>query len=316
MTFLDMFSGIGGFRRGFELAGHTCVGHIEIDKYADRSYRAIHDVKEDEFYWTDISLLESNHVPDCDIWCFGFPCQDISSAGNRIGLAGRRSGLYYAVIDLLKGKPEAVRPKWLVAENVRNLLYVNNGWDFHNVCAEMAAAGYAVQWAVHDTADYGLPQTRERIFIIGSSIRHFGREPPAEILPVRRESKPTIRRLTGESMWNRVYHAMGLTPTLKTSPNGYFFIPILEVDKPHTRARSRFRNHDTMYTLLASQRHGILWDGAIRALTPLEYWRLQGFRDADFHKAAAVCSERQLYKQAGNSVSVPVVHTIAKSLLE
>ena len=87
MTFLDFFSGVGGFRKGFELCGMICKGHCEIDKFADRSYRAIHDVKEDEWYGEDITKTESADLPRVNLWAGGFPCQDISVSGRQRGLA-------------------------------------------------------------------------------------------------------------------------------------------------------------------------------------------------------------------------------------
>lgn len=122
MTFLDFFAGIGGFRKGFELCGMRCVGHCEIDKYADRSYRAIHDVKEDEWYAADITKVAPADLPRADLWAGGFPCQDISVAGRQRGLDGARSGLFFTLAQLVKGQSPENRPTWIVLENVKNLL--------------------------------------------------------------------------------------------------------------------------------------------------------------------------------------------------
>lgn len=120
MTFLDFFSGVGGFRKGFELCGMVCKGHCEIDKFADRSYRAIHDVKEDEWYGEDITKTEPADLPRVNLWAGGFPCQDISVSGRQRGLAGKRSSLFFEIVRLLKGTPAEDRPEWLVLENVKN----------------------------------------------------------------------------------------------------------------------------------------------------------------------------------------------------
>ena len=120
MTFLDFFAGIGGFRKGFELCGMRCVGHCEIDKYADRSYRAIHDVKEDEWYAADITKVAPADLPRADLWAGGFPCQDISVAGRQRGLDGARSGLFFTLAQLVKGQSPENRPTWIVLENVKN----------------------------------------------------------------------------------------------------------------------------------------------------------------------------------------------------
>lgn len=142
MTFLDFFAGIGGFRKGFELCGMRCVGHCEIDKYADRSYRAIHDVKEDEWYAADITKVAPADLPRADLWAGGFPCQDISVAGRQRGLDGARSGLFFTLAQLVKGQSPENRPTWIVLENVKNLLSIHGGWDFATVLDTLASLGY------------------------------------------------------------------------------------------------------------------------------------------------------------------------------
>lgn len=322
MKFLDIFSGIGGFRRAFELAGHTCAGHVEIDRHADMAYRAIHKVKESEFFCRDIGMLRPAMLPGSDIWCFGFPCVDISVAGKRAGMDGKRSGLYYSVIELVRGMPEEDRPRWLIAENVRNLLAINGGWDFASVLSAMANAGYAVQWAVYNTKDFGLPQNRERVFIAGSSVRHFGTGPPPPVFYQPGENPAHIGKLAGEKQGNRIYDADGLAVTIMAGgKNGMYAVRPRAVTTPErTTPRGgkwiMKKPDDAMFTLTTIDRHGLMLGGQIRRLTSRECFRLQGFTDEDYERAAAVCSETQLYKQAGNSVSVPVVYAIAKNLEE
>ncbi len=94
LTFLDLFAGIGGFRLGMERAGHKCVGHCEYDKFANLSYKAMHNPKEDEWFEKDIREIRAENIPKADVWCFGFPCQDISIAGNKLGFKGSRSSLF------------------------------------------------------------------------------------------------------------------------------------------------------------------------------------------------------------------------------
>ena len=148
MTFLDFFSGVGGFRKGFELCGMVCKGHCEIDKFADRSYRAIHDVKENEWYGEDITKTNPADLPRVNLWAGGFPCQDISVSGRQRGLAGKRSSLFFEIVRLLKGMPAEDRPEWLALENVKNLLSVNRGWDFATVLHSLAEIGYHIEYGL------------------------------------------------------------------------------------------------------------------------------------------------------------------------
>ena len=118
MKFIDFFAGIGGFRLGMERAGHECVGHCEIDKFAERSYRAMHDVKESEWYADDITRVKPGELPEADCYCFGFPCQAFSIAGNRRGFEDARGTLFFEVMRLAKER----KPRLLFAENVKGLL--------------------------------------------------------------------------------------------------------------------------------------------------------------------------------------------------
>ena len=118
MTFIDFFSGIGGFRLGMEMAGHECVGHCEIDEWANKSYIAMHNPKEDEWYARDIRTVKPNELPEADCYCFGFPCQAFSIAGDRRGFEDTRGTLIFEVLRLAKER----RPRYLFAENVRGLL--------------------------------------------------------------------------------------------------------------------------------------------------------------------------------------------------
>ncbi|MBQ8965878.1 MAG: DNA cytosine methyltransferase [Ruminococcus sp.] len=107
MTFIDFFAGVGGFRRGLELAGHKCLGFCEQDKFAVKSYRAIHET-EGEWFADDIRTVRATDIPRADIWCAGFPCQDISLCGKRLGFRGKRSSLFFTVTSLITGSPRLV----------------------------------------------------------------------------------------------------------------------------------------------------------------------------------------------------------------
>ena len=372
MTFIDLFSGIGGFLKGLELSGMRCLGHCEKDKYADKSYRAMFNIKECEWYGKDIKTVQANEIPYTDLWCAGFPCQDISVAGQRKGFEGERSSLFFEIIRLLKGKNPKDRPKWIVLENVRNLLSVNKGWDFTRVCAEMAGLGYDIEYGLLNTKNFGLPHNRLRIFII--AYRHIGKERGLKIFPVRASNGKNLIRIISGKQGQRVYDSSGISTTLMSSGGGFgsktgLYPPcndcktsFIDLNKnPKTTDVSRCikarynngitkqtaHNSGVIYTcdeacavltpdrknkrqngrrikipgesafcLTGQDRHGIYLCGKIRRLTPRECFRLQGFSDEMFNKAQAVNSDSQLYKQAGNAVSIPVVTVIGNQIMK
>lgn len=126
MKFIDFFSGIGGFHIGLEKVGMECIGWCEFDKNAQASYRAMYDT-DNLWFGDDITKVRGKDLPKADLWTFGFPCQDISIAGNQKGLKkGTRSGLFYEIMRLLDECKEN-KPKWLMCENVKNLLSIDGG---------------------------------------------------------------------------------------------------------------------------------------------------------------------------------------------
>ena len=361
LTFIDFFSGIGGFRLGFEAAGHICIGSCEKDIHARKSYRAMFNT-EGEWFADDITTLQSCDVPFADIWTFGFPCQDISVAGHQKGISGERSSLYFKILSLVKGKEERDKPRWLVAENVKNLLSISGGWDFLTVLAEMDEAGYDAEWQVLNSKDFGVPQNRERVFIIG----HLRADSGRKVLPIQGENNVSLKQVIGGAQGYRVYNPMGLSCTLASgaggagAKTGLYLINkkgdkltcrgdfncldanyhkgldahqartgVLEVRSVLTPDRKEKRQNgrrmkepgEPMFTLTGQDRHGVaLMEGEdksnyrIRRLTPKECFRLQGFPDDLFEKARQVNSDTQLYKQAGNAVTVNVAYAIAQRL--
>ena len=166
-TFVSLFAGVGGFDLGFEKAGHTCVGQVEIDKNAQKILKKhwpdipLHDDVKTAIEWAK----ESNLIGKVDIVCGGFPCQDVSVAGKRAGIAGARSGLFWDAIRCA----QEVKAHTIVLENVPGLLSSNEGRDFGVVISEMANAGYShIEWRVLDSQFFGVPQRRRRVFIVGS----------------------------------------------------------------------------------------------------------------------------------------------------
>lgn len=459
MKFIDFFAGIGGFRKGMEMAGHECVGFCEFDKFATASYTSMHLITEEqrevlnkmslkqrqkeilkeeyrngEWYANDIRRVYAGDIPKADCWCFGFPCQDISVAGKQLGFQGNRSSLFFRVMYLIGQLEEEDKPTYLFIENVKNLLSVNGGWDFARLLIEMEQNGYDAEWQVLNSKDFGVPQNRERVFIIG----HLRGRSTSEVLPVegtdRENSISIIGHRNGYRRNTQVFSQEGITEALSTCQGGgrehhvaipcfvdlsykkskltdtarclqarYYkgisnheaetsgvaikiireinssqdgqihsidgiakchsaghnnspkiAVPVLTPDRTEKRQNGRrFKeNGEPMFTLTGQDRHGVgvavevvqtecsesgtgiyvkfpngvicyaVWYEkykcyiAIRKLTPKECFRLQGWADDYFEKAAFVNSDSQLYKQAGNGVTVNVIYEIAKRLKE
>jgi DNA (cytosine-5)-methyltransferase 1 len=190
MKFLDLFAGVGGVRLGMEQAGHSCIGWVEWDKFARKSYVAIHK-PDGEFTEKDINNVTSQELPKADCWCFGFPCQDISVAGKQGGFTnGKRSSLFFKVTGLIKQLKEEDKPSYLFIENVKNLLSINKGWDFAKLLIEMDEIGYDVEWDVIDSAEV-VPQHRERIFIVG----HLRGRGTRKVFPIIRKGGKTNKAI-------------------------------------------------------------------------------------------------------------------------
>lgn len=220
MRFVDFFAGIGGIRLGLEQAGHKCVGFCEFDKYARTAYKAMYDT-EGEWESHDVRTVKPYDVPAADLWCFGFPCQDISVAGKQKGLQeGKRSGLFYEIMRLLAGRRQEDRPKWLLIENVKNLLSIGNGFDFARLLCEVGGHGYSLQWDTLNSKDYGVPQNRERVFIVC----YLGDIRGREVFPLRPadgENPCKLNEITqGVADGQRIYDGSGLARTLRAESSG------------------------------------------------------------------------------------------------
>jgi DNA (cytosine-5)-methyltransferase 1 len=220
MNFVDFFAGVGGIRLGLEQAGHKCVGFCEFDKYARTAYKAMYDT-EGEWESHDVRTVRPYDVPDADLWSFGFPCQDISVAGKQKGLQeGERSGLFYEIMRLLAGRKKEDRPRWLLIENVKNLLSIGNGFDFARLLCEVGGDGYSLQWDTLNSKDYGVPQNRERVFIVC----YLGNIRGREVFPIRPadgENPCELKEITqGVADAQRIYDGSGLARTLKGESGG------------------------------------------------------------------------------------------------
>lgn len=437
MKFLDLFAGIGGFRLGMESAGHECVGFCEIDKFARKSYKAIHNT-EGEREYHDITAVSDEEWRELrgtvDVICGGFPCQAFSVAGKRKGFRDKTRGTLFFEIARAA---EQIKPRILFLENVKGLLSHDKGRTFRIILSTLDELGYNVEWQLLNSKNFGVPQNRERVFIIGHLRGSSGRE----VFPITGENTGAIKRVVngrethGHSTYD-VFGTDGISPTLKTMQGGnlqpkivvvgntsesnhrsedvldsngicttllsrdykgpkQIAVKVKEATKkgyaiaeqgdsinfsvPNSKTRrgrvgkgiaqtldtqcnqavivqkprgfNKGGEHEVAPTLSSNSWHennllklGGLYTGAsdkfsskpmpglsrtlkaekhdagvfdgirVRRLTPRECWRLQGFPDWAFDKAQEVNSNSQLYKQAGNSVTVNVIAEIARRL--
>ena len=335
IQFIDMFAGIGGFREGLTRAsGFTCVGHCECDKYAEHSYRALFDCK-GEWYTEDARNADPDTMPDFDLLCGGFPCQAFSLAGNRRGFGDPRGTLFFELARLA----EARKPRYLLFENVPGLLNHDQGRTFAAILDALDRLGYHVEWQVLNSKDFGVPQSRRRVYIVGFlDARCAGKILPftgttktpaarrlGEGFPVKEATKTgyklaypgdsiSLAYATTNRSRGRVGH--GIAHTLTTSPNQGVLCFVDMNEQPDctgvarcvtTRQNSGIHRHKRECS-------GVLCAGRIRRLTPRECLRLQGWQDDRIDRILAVTSEAQAYRQAGNGVTVTVVEAIGRRL--
>ena len=163
IRFFDMFAGIGGFRSGLEaIGGFECVGHCEIDKHANQAYNAIYNIKKEEKYFEDATKINPYDMPDIDLICAGFPCQAFSLAGKRGGFEDARGTLFFEIARIAAVK----RPAYLFLENVPGLLSHDGGKTFATILGALSQLGYDVVWQVLNSKDFGVPQSRKRVYLI------------------------------------------------------------------------------------------------------------------------------------------------------
>ena len=408
IRFFDLFSGIGGFREGLRRAGgFTCVGHCEVDAYADKNYRLLFDT-EGEWFCNDARTIETERMPDFDLLCAGFPCQAFSIAGKREGFADARGTLFFEIARLVADK----RPAYFILENVPGLLSHDKGRTFHTILSTLSELGYGVEWKVLNSKDFGVPQSRKRVYLVG----YLDRRCAGKILPFpTANGTPLVQVQTGRQ-GERIYKAEGLSCTLTSGAGGVggktglyeIGVPIKENTKQgykmaypgdsidlgyagmntrrgrvghqiaHTLTtgiqqgtlhfvdlspppliteqcrclntrQSGIHNHkgecsgvlkedgaravltpgreetrqngrrmkepeEPMFTITATDRHGVAYRGRIRKLVPRECLRLQGFYDWQIDRIEQDTSDSQLYKQAGNGVTVNVIEAIGTLL--
>lgn len=335
IRYFDMFAGIGGFRAGLTQAGgFRCVGHCEIDKYAHASYCAIHSPGKEEIYYPDARTIDPGEMPDFELLCGGFPCQSFSQAGRRRGFQDPRGTLFFEIARLAQAR----RPPYLLLENVPGLLSHDKGQTFTAILHALHDLGYFCEWMVLNSADFGVPQSRRRVFLVG----YLDPRCAGKILPVPKAAgKAPVQILDGPQGY-RVYDVEGASVTQTSQSGGgggktgLYFIetsvpadqPMMFIDltvgKPKITPLARCLTARYSQTTLCNhngERSGVLCligdtvrCGRVRRLMPRECLRLQGFAEDHIDRLLAITSDAQAYKQAGNSVTVNVIEAIGRNL--
>jgi len=213
IKYLDMFSGIGGFRSALDnVGGFECVAYCEIDKYAKKAYEAMYDTK-GEMYFNDAREIKPEELPDIDLICGGFPCQSFSNAGKRRGFEDARGTLFFEIARIAAVK----KPKYLLLENVPGLLSHDSGRTFATILGTLDELGYDVAWQVLNSADFKVPQSRKRVFIVG-----FLRGKCAgRILSFTDANPKTVKQRVPGREGNRIYSIFGLSITLTSLAGGF-----------------------------------------------------------------------------------------------
>ena len=337
IKYIDLFAGVGGFHYGIEKvcktsndlgnssnnrrkllqriqpSEATCVYSNEYDKYANSVYKKHYERCDDR----DIRTVKTSEIPDHDLLVGGFPCQAFSVAGKRRGFEDTRGTLFFEIARIAKQK----QPRLLLLENVKGLLSHDSGNTFKTILRSLDELGYDCQWQVLNSKDFGVPQNRERVFIIG----HLRGTSRPEVFPIRGSNSKNLKQIIAGGQGNRVYTDDGLSTTIASqaggqgAKTGLYAIPVLTPDRAEKRQNGRrFKtNGEHSFTLTGQDIHGVSDGMKIRRLTPIECERLQGFPDnwTKYGHDDKEMSDTQRYKQLGNAVTTNVVTSIVRKLI-
>lgn len=298
IKFIDLFCGLGGFRLGFEQAcrKYDLVPECVLSSDIDPSCQVAYEANFGEFPQGDITKIREQEVPDHDVLLAGFPCQAFSIAGKMKGFEDTRGTLFFDVARILNEK----KPKAFILENVKQLVGHDNGNTLKAILQTLKDLGYHVQHSVLNALDYGLPQKRERVFIIGH------REPIYYSYPQPfRPFKPLSEIL--ETKIDRKHYASEAIRQKRMEKHKSSYNPSIW----HENKAGNICSYPYSCALRAGASYNYLLVNGERRLTPREMFRLQGFPDS----YKIVVSDMQARKQAGNSIPVNVVNAVASKLI-
>jgi len=308
ITFIDLFSGIGGFHLAFESVGAKCVFSAEIDKYACNTYKA--NFENDPF--CDVSKLDPKNIPNFDILCAGFPCQPFSIAGKQKGFSDTRGTLFFDIERIIRAK----QPKAFILENVKGLVSHNKGNTIKVILETLEKKlKYKVFYKVLNSKDYNVPQNRERIYIIGFKDHSIEFEFPKKLEQTVDLSHIRDNDLEGSKISEL---AKSHIRTHLKNHKRYEEIKsnplLLSYEIRKSRASFRFDNLSPCLTAkMGTGGNNVpIFVDEMRKFTTRECLRIQGFPDSFWIEP----NKAQSYKQIGNSISVPVVRLLAKEIIK
>lgn len=313
MDFFDFCSGIGGGRIGLEMNGLHCAGHCEIDEKADSTYRIFFN---DNRNYGDLTEVDIENLPDFDFMIAGFPCQTFSIAGKRKGFEDKRGQIIYSLMEILKRK----RVKYFLLENVKGLVNHNKGKTLKTIINELENCGYTVFWKVLNSADYGIPQMRERVYIAGFrkdlNINEYS-FPGSDNSDINfqdflDENNASELELNNETFLNYLGN--------KYNRNKYDIKDILTWENQVVDWRqSDLRKYNKIFPTLRTGRHGILYvkNGRLKKLSGYEALLLQGFpKDLAIKVKEQNLNNNMVLSQAGNAMTVNVIREISGEMLK
>lgn len=299
-TFIDLFAGIGGIRIAFDRVGGKCVFTSEIDEQCQTMYENYFGDKPHG----DITKIDAKDIPDHDILTGGFPCQSFSIIGGRLGFADTRGTLFFDIERILKEK----KPKAFLLENVKQLTGHDGGRTFKTIIDRLEALGYFVHYKVLNGLNFGLPQKRERIIIVGFSENYPFEFPDGSNLP--KKSLTDILENENEidpKHFLSDYVSKKLKQKLKEQNKKVPDYPTVW----HENKSGNIGIHPFSCALRAGGSYNYLLVNGIRRPTPREMFRLQGFPD-DYPIVVPLTQAR---KQAGNAVVIPKIHAVAQAMM-
>lgn len=300
MKVISLFAGIGGLDTGFIENGYEVVWANDIDKYAAQTYQANYS---SPIILGDLNEINLDEIPSADIVIGGFPCQPFSSMGELKGFEDTRGTLFFRIVELIQNQIErGNKPKALVLENVRNLKHHDKGKTFKVIKKTLMDLGYKVYDQVLNSSDYGVPQTRNRTFIVC-----FSNSETEFSYPEKTDLTLTLQDLLEHDVDKKYFLSDRILPTILSNGTGGYKAKSeidLKIARPLCATMAKMHR--------ACQDNYVTQDGRVRRLTPRECARLQGFSD-DF---IIPVSDTQAYKQFGNAVTANVSRAVALKVKE